>query len=92
MVKRVKLVFFFFLLFLGWAALTFWGQTGQLETKEQQLGELEQQLDAYRKENEEGKREVERLNEREYIEQIARKDFFLTKPGEILFITPQVRN
>jgi cell division protein DivIC len=90
--RRMKLVFFFLLLFFAWATLTFWGQMGKLETKQQQVDELEAELAATKKENSEAKREIERLNDTEYIEQIARKDFFMTKPGEILFVTPQPRD
>lgn len=74
--------------FLVWAAMSFFGQMDHLMQQRLQLAQLESDLAVLQKQHEQQKLEIERLNDLEYIEQIARKQYFLAKPGEILFITP----
>lgn len=47
---------------------------------------LDTQLKTIRKENEQLKREIEALrSDRQYLETIARRDFGLVKPGEVVY-------
>ncbi|UTW70561.1 septum formation initiator family protein [Anaerobacillus sp. HL2] len=34
--------------------------------------------------------EIKNLNDLEYISEIARRDYYLTKPGEIIFKVPAI--
>jgi cell division protein DivIC len=57
----------------------------KLKTKEQ-LGTKLQMLE---KEEEELKDEIKKLNDDEYIAELARKEYFFSKEGEIIFTTPE---
>ncbi|WP_248929087.1 FtsB family cell division protein [Paenibacillus hamazuiensis] len=72
-----------------WGAINFWNQIGKLNDRHQQVSALEHKLDEVRQMNDETKREVARLNDNEYIEQILRKNYGFVKPGETLFYRPK---
>lgn len=57
----------------------------QLKTKEQ----LEEKLRTLQQDEKRLKEEVEKLNDDKYIAELARKQYFLSKEGEIIFITPE---
>lgn len=77
------------LCFMSWAAVTIWDQFGKLHTKNAAVKELQTQQEAALKLNADTKREIARLNDNEYIEQIIRKDLHYIKPGETIFFTPK---
>lgn len=56
----------------------------QLKTKEQ----LEQKLRTLQQDEQRLKEEIKKLNDDQYIAELARKQYFLSKEGEIIFITP----
>ena len=67
---------------------TFFGERGLLRIYElnREKKELTQRSEALRLENERLKREIEALKtDRRYLESIARKDFGLVKPNEIIY-------
>ena len=84
--RRLKLLTIILICFVGWAGVTFWNQSGQLEAKLSQLADLEEKLAEVKKVNEGYQQEISRLNDPEYIEQRLRKDLHYTKDEEILFI------
>ncbi|WP_461201948.1 FtsB family cell division protein [Anoxybacillus sp. TBDG-1] len=57
----------------------------QLKTKEQ----LEEKLRTLQQDEKRLKEEIEKLNDDKYIAELARKQYFLSKEGEIIFITPE---
>lgn len=67
---------------------TTFGERGLLHIyhlKEQQKN-LEREMETIRKENERLKQEIEALRtNREYLEGIARREFGLVKPGEVIY-------
>ncbi|PKR77511.1 cell division protein [Halalkalibacillus sediminis] len=63
-------------------------QRAQLSEKQEEYAEKEEQLAEYQEENEELNREIELLSDVEYLLQIARKDYFFSKDGEIIFKLP----
>lgn len=84
--RRLRLLLFAFACFLVWASLTFWDlhtvaqeKLAELSVKEEQLSEVQSDHDAYQ-------HEIERLHAPEYIEQRLRKDYMMSRDGEILFI------
>ena len=85
--RRLRLLMIVVLSFFGWAAFTFWNQAGSLSDKSEKLTALNQQLAEVRKTNENFKQQVTRLNDDEYVEQKARKDFQMTRKGDTLFYT-----
>ncbi|WP_188207353.1 FtsB family cell division protein [Alkalibacillus aidingensis] len=63
-------------------------QKSVFQNKQEEYRELEEELEAYQEENESLTREIELLNDVDYLLQIARKDYFFSKEGEIIFTLP----
>lgn len=80
--RRFKLWMLFIVLFLGWAGYTIFGQMQQKNATGVKLTTIQGQLDASNKETEALKRQIERLNDPEYIEQLATKELGMVKMGE----------
>ncbi len=83
--RLLKVLVFFFLIMFFTAFLTYpayrdWQKQRKLRER------LEQELKAKIKENEEIKRKIKRLRSESYVEEIARRDFGLVKPGEKAYI------
>ncbi|MEF2968730.1 septum formation initiator family protein [Paenibacillus sp. M1] len=81
--RRMRLWMSFMVLFLGWAGYTYIDQSGEIGNKQHELAERQ----AVKDENDQAlnqlKYELNRLNDPEYIGQIAMKKYGLYKPGEI---------
>lgn len=84
--KRLRLLALFILGFAVWAGFQLWDQETDLREKAVQLEGLSEQLNEVKKINEQYKREIHRLNDPEYIEQMIRKEYQMMKDGETLFI------
>lgn len=87
--RRRRLLSVFVLCFVGWAGVTFWNQADLISEKVDRMLVMEQKLSETKKVNEQLKLEITRLNDDEYIEQKARKDFQMVGEGETLFIAPE---
>ena len=85
--KRVILFFMlFFFLMLG--LLTFWGDKGILHLLrlQKELVRIKETNKNIEEENRKLREQVKRLqNEKQYIEEIARKELGMVKEGEILY-------
>ncbi|RBW67650.1 FtsB family cell division protein [Bacillus taeanensis] len=66
----------------------FISQNTVITDKEQQKKELEKQLSTMEKEEGKLKEEIKKLNNPEYVGEIARRDYFYSKPGETIFKLP----
>lgn len=80
--RRFKLWMMFIVLFMGWAAYTIFGQMQQKNATGVKLNTIQGQIEASIKETEALKRQIERLNDPEYIEQLATKEQGMVKEGE----------
>ncbi|MGG1638114.1 hypothetical protein BK120_30650 [Paenibacillus sp. FSL A5-0031] len=80
--RRFKLWMMFIVLFMGWAGYTIFGQMQQKNATGLKLTTIQDKLDVTTKETEELKRQIERLNDPEYIEQLATKEQGMVKKGE----------
>ncbi|GAB7387204.1 hypothetical protein BSNK01_10400 [Bacillaceae bacterium] len=87
--RRIRLLFCFLFLFMVWAGYTWYAQNGILKDKKAQLAQLRGKLEQLEKERAQLQGEVKKLHDEEYIAEIARKYFFLSRPGEIIFVTPE---
>ncbi|MFK7696869.1 septum formation initiator family protein [Paenibacillus sp. HJGM_3] len=87
--RRVRLLLITLFGFLAWAGVIAWNQQARLDAKSAQASELDTKLTETKKLNADYKKEVERLNDPEYILQKIRKEYHYTKPGETLFYTPK---
>ncbi|WP_455663018.1 FtsB family cell division protein [Pradoshia sp.] len=86
-----RLVFFmlFAVVTTGIVLATLYSQKSALKDKEAQKQELKEQLSSLQKEEERLKEEIVKLNDDEYIAKLARKEYFLSDDGEIIFNLPE---
>ncbi|WP_026688683.1 FtsB family cell division protein [Alteribacter aurantiacus] len=68
---------------------TLFSQHSTIQDQQQKQGELETNLANLEQEENELKEEIELLQDYDYIAELARRDYFLTKPGETLFQLPR---
>ncbi|MFD0591115.1 septum formation initiator family protein [Paenibacillus sp. GCM10027627] len=80
--RRYKLWMMFIVLFLGWAGYTLFGQMQQQKATYLKLTTIESNIKEAKAGTEALKREVERLNDPEYISQLATKEQGMVKEGE----------
>jgi cell division protein DivIC len=64
-------------------------QLSLLNEKQSEQKEIKEQYKALLEEKAQLKDEVNKLNDKEYIGEIARRDFFMSKPGETIFKLPE---
>lgn len=81
--RRIRLWLGFMIVFLGWAGYTYISQSGEIGVKSQQLEERRASMAAATQSLDQLKYEINRLQDPEYIGQIAMKKYGLYKPGEI---------
>jgi cell division protein DivIC len=81
--RRLKLLLFVVTLFLSWAGYVWITQSGQINDRSAQLEEANRKLADAQAKNEELKLQIARLNDDEYIGQLARKEHGLGLPGEV---------
>lgn len=83
-------VFFVFAAVMTVAMIsTFVSQTSALEQKVEIKNEREAELKELEKQHEALENEIVKLNDEEYIAKLARKDYFLSQEGEIIFSLPE---
>jgi cell division protein DivIC len=87
--RRIRFLMFTVLCLLVWATVTVWNQTGKLGVNTGKLNALNLKKTAAIQTNADLKREVARLNDTEYRQEIARKQLHLGKTGETTFDLPQ---
>lgn len=87
---RLKLRYLFLLCVAGWAAYTaVFVQWPKLRDLNAQKSELEARLRAVQEQNQTLRDRVNRLQQDNYVADLARQEFRMAKPGEILFTTPR---
>ncbi|WP_071458822.1 septum formation initiator family protein [Bacillus massilinigeriensis] len=64
-------------------------QTSALAQKQAEKEKLDKKMEELKKQEEELKEEVVKLNDDEYIAKLARRDYFLSEDGEIIFNLPK---
>lgn len=80
--RRLRLWLLVVAAFLGWAGFTLFGQMEQAGAKQAQINELQKAKAETEKQHEKLKLEMTRLNDPEYIGQLARRDQHMYLPGE----------
>ncbi|ADU28353.1 FtsB family cell division protein [Evansella cellulosilytica] len=75
-----------FFIFTG---ITLYNQHTLINEQELEKQQLEDKLLELENEEQNLKEEIELLHDPDYIAEIARRDFYLTKPGETLFQLPR---
>jgi cell division protein DivIC len=64
-------------------------QSADIEAKVEEKKKLEQRLEKLEQQEQRLKEEIKKLNDDEYIAELARKNYFLSKEGEIIFTVPE---
>lgn len=80
--RRFKIWMVFIVFFMGWAGYTLFGQLQQQNATTQKLSTVQEQIELTRLESEALRQQVERLNDPEYISQLATKEQGMVKEGE----------
>ncbi|WP_017729496.1 FtsB family cell division protein [Halalkalibacterium ligniniphilum] len=77
------------LILSGVAFVTVHAQASTLEAKEQEKQVLEERLKQLQAEERRLNEDIKNYNDEAYIAEVARRDYYLTKPGEVLFKLPE---
>ena len=77
------------LVFLGVTVSTMLSQTSALNEKQEKKEKLTTKLHSLEKEQQLLEEEIIKLNDDEYIAKIARRDYFLSNEGEVIFNLPK---
>ncbi|CAM3960192.1 septum formation initiator family protein [Cohnella lubricantis] len=81
--RRLKLLLIVVVLFMGWAGYTLITQQHHTAERISQLSEVKSKLLDAQQKNQSLQEEIQRLNDPEYIGQIARKEQGMGLPGEM---------
>lgn len=88
-VRRLSTLGIFVIIAILVTTLTLQSQKNVLENKLEKKQQLETEVAHIQLIERDLQDEIENLNNLEYISEIARRDYYLTKPGEIIFkVTP----
>ena len=74
---------------MAWITLTMFSQSNALAAKEQKKQEVLELLAEVKEEQEMLQSQIIKLNDDEYIAKLARKEYFLSEEGEIIFSIPE---
>ncbi|MGY3717099.1 FtsB family cell division protein [Sutcliffiella cohnii] len=89
---RLAVFFTFALIVAGFIGKAFYNQHVVLNDKLEQKEVLEQKLSQLQKEQQHLEDEIVKLNDDEYILKIARRDYFMSEKGEIIFNIPKQKD
>lgn len=73
-------------IFLIWASVQLFHQMGKISDKRVELEQVERQLMETEQLQHELKTHIEQLHDPDYVAELARKEYYMTKEGEIIFI------
>ncbi|QAY67436.1 FtsB family cell division protein [Paenibacillus protaetiae] len=80
--RRMKIWLAFMVIFMGWAAYTFFGQMQQQQETASRYATMKQQRDEAIQQKQSLSEQIDKLNDPEYIEQLATKEQGMVKEGE----------
>ncbi|WP_416148126.1 FtsB family cell division protein [Salipaludibacillus sp. HK11] len=89
LIRRLSVFTFCAVIFLSFVGVTIFQQQASIQAQNTQIEQMEEEFVHLEKEEVRLKQEIEWLHDPEYIAELARRDFFLTKPGETLFQLPR---
>ncbi|MCR6108830.1 septum formation initiator family protein [Bacillus sp. A301a_S52] len=89
LVRRLSVFAVVFLIILGTGGSVLYQQYVSIQKQQETNESLEEDLIAMEKEASQLEQEIKWLNDPEYIAELARRDYFLTQDGEILFQLPR---
>lgn len=87
--RRLKLFTIVMVLFLLWAGSIWLQQQEELNKQQEELVLVQDQVKKAKEHQLELTDEIKRLHDPEYIGEVARRDYFLSGPGEMIFKIPE---
>lgn len=95
--RRVAIVRFMFfgVLLAALSSIFFYtlhSQSKDIEAKLADKKRIEQQLDKLEKQQKQLEEEIKKLHDDDYIAELARKKYYLSKKGEIIFVVPEKKS
>jgi len=84
--KKSPLFLFIIIVIVIFAGLSFYNNYQNINNLENEINKLNQQIELAKEQNHELRNQLEKIEDEEYIERIAREKLGLVKPGEILLI------
>ncbi|WP_062051237.1 septum formation initiator family protein [Bacillus sp. JCM 19034] len=90
LIRRLIVIGIIAIALLGFGSVTIYSQMAIVEDKKQEKAELETNLAELKQEEVMLLQEVENYQDVYYIAEIARRDYYLTMPGETLFKIPNI--
>ena len=88
LIRRLTFIGALFCVLSGLFISTVLSQASTIEEKKEQKLKAEEELSALKKEEQNLEEEIIKLNDDEYIAKIARRDYYLSNDGEIIFNLP----
>ncbi|MFB4168684.1 septum formation initiator family protein [Virgibacillus sp. JSM 102003] len=88
LIRRLVLFATVVVVVIGSMATYHFKQISLHEKKEEQYNQMEEKLATLKKEEENLRQEIKLLNNEEYVLEIARTNYFLSKEGELIFKIP----
>ncbi|MFX3673700.1 MAG: septum formation initiator family protein [Paenisporosarcina sp.] len=89
LLRRLSAFAVLVVIMMGWITLTMFSQSKALAAKEQRKQEALEALAEVNEEQEMLKSQIIKLNDDDYIAKLARKEYFLSEEGEIIFSIPE---
>lgn len=89
LVRRLSVLVIIVLALGSISFVTIFAQASSLEEKKQEKAALEEQLQQLKVEEQRLHQDIKNYNELDFIAEIARRDYYLSKPGETLFKLPE---
>ncbi len=75
-----------------WVMVTLFGQTQTLAEKKEEKAEAAAVLEAAQEKQIRLEEQIQLLNDEDYLAKLARKEYFLSEEGEIIFSIPEEEN
>lgn len=89
LLRRLSMFAFCVIVLLSFAGVTLYQQQATIDNQKIESQQLQGELAYMEQEELRLTQEIKWLHDPEYIAELARRDFFLTKPGETLFQLPR---
>lgn len=87
--KRIRFILLLILTFLIWTLITIFTQWSDIKDIKNELVKLQEEEQKALENKTINEKEVLLLKNYDYIAEVARKYYFLSKPGEIIIISPE---
>lgn len=86
--RRLKLLGLFMVAFLIWASSLWLDQREILQAKTEELEAVKLKVQEANEKQLDLSYQIKRLHDKDYIAEVARRDYFLSRPGEMIFKVP----